>query len=886
MMKALKNTRHVSRIETAFLLLSGLFMAVAPVANGAFSTELTAFWDAQYNAMNWQLTDADIAKPAGADVDPYYAQKGMDKVDLIRNRTLALAKDIQNMKNGPNLSAAIQDLENFSKSGNALNDFRAIAQMRRNIALQNPLLDFDAMVFTCFESCKPQFHSQQNAWMAIPDAQAGLYKVSGIKSGNPTFTDLLASAHVSNGRYVGKTLSNKNPEWNGDACFFTPEISYDGTKIMFAWAPWAGWRGANGLGEKYDLRMKFRIFEMNLDGTNLRMLTDFLTPEMDEYDPTYLPNGRILWVSERHNGGQRCGNTATSGNMYSMKPTGGADGMGSDIVRISWHETNERSPVVDYNGKIVYSRWDYIDRHAYSAQCMFTCNPDGSNPLSYHGNYIEDDKPFHPISETDIRPIPGSPGKYAAICAGHHEAYKGPLAVIDINKRAKYQEQIRWFWPGWELPGDSYRTSPESNIKDKSRRSPYDRQFMTPYPLSEDYMIVAEENEVILVDKFRNEILLFSNKDLDGAGHGCSINIRSPLPIKSRPIEPVLATQTYQGERRAGAPKAKISIMNVYETDTPFPKGTVIKQLRICQILPRPKQPFDTYRNVWQGWSDGALLKAVIGTVPVEEDGSAYFEAPIEREIFFQLIDDTGKAVQSMLSGTCVHPGETLACIGCHEDKWKKYPQTKAPIAMRRAPSTITPSYSGTYPLTYDRLAKPVFVNRCVGCHKTQNVPLDFEYWDTSVSSDNGTGCNGPAAGNLYKYVRFYHAAYENAYGIANSDLTQMYLGFPGTARSRSIPGQIGANACPLIKNLDGSHHGVSLSKEEKERIYIWLDLNAQDLGIYDWLGDYGTDWSVNGLFNNDIYLRQHNGEVVWPTWGPPSATGMDPANPTGIQTD
>ena len=855
--------------------IAAVLLLATPAAEASFSAELNAFWDAQYDDMSWQLTDADISRPAGDDVDPYYAQQGMDRVALMRNRTLALARDIQAMKDGPDLSDTISALENFAGTGDSRADFKTIAAMQREIAMQNPLLDFDEMIFTCFESCKPQFHSQQMAWFAIPDAEAGLYKVSNFKGGTPTYTDLLAGVPVSNGRFAGKVLSNKNADWNGDACFFTPEVSYDAKKIMFAWAPWAGWRGANGLSDKYDLRMKFRIFELDLENSSLRMLTDFLSPGMDEYDPLYLPNGRILWVSERHNGGQRCGNTATSGGIYSMKPDGGADGMGSDIIRMTWHETNERSPVVDYNGKIVYSRWDYIDRHAYSAQCMWTAHPDGSDPRSWHGNYIEDDKPFHPISEGDIRPIPGSPGKYAAICAGHHEAYRGPLAVIDINKRAKYQEQIRWFWDGWKLPGDSYRTG--------GRRSPIDRQFMTPYPLSEDYMIVAEQNEVLLVDRFRNEVLLFSNNDLDGAGNGCSIHIRSPLPLKPRPVEPVLSTRTYQGERRAGAPKATISVMNVYETDTPFPEGTVITHLRICQIIGRPKRPWDTFRNVWQGWSDGALLKAVLGTVPVEEDGSAYFEAPIEREIFFQAVDASGMAVQSMLSGTYVHPGEHLSCVGCHEDKWKKYAPTEVPLAMRRPPSPITPSYSGTYPLTYARLVKqPVFDSKCVSCHKDQNVPLDFEYWNTSVYTNNGGASTGPAAGRLNEFVSFYHAAYANAYGISDDDPKQLYLGFPGTVRSRSIPGANGARASALINYLDG-HHGVSLTQEEKERVYIWLDLNAQDMGVYHWEGDWNNDWTTNGLFNNDVYVRQRNGEVVWPAW---EQSGMDPANPTGVQID
>jgi hypothetical protein len=849
------------RPSFAPLLLAAVFGLAAPALLRAqtFDQLLDARWAASYNQIAEEIKTPELKKPDNSDPRFIWAShKG--PVDVILNRTRALLEDIAAMPGAPDLAIEGEQLATLRDGATGkstdLAYFKQIAALRRRISMKNPLLNFDSMVFTCFESGKPQFHSQQMAFFALNDPGAGLYQVSGFKQGNPAFKDLLNGPVVQNGRFAGKSLSNKFAEWKGRAGFFTPELSYDGTKIMFAWAPWAA--ATNWTEGKYTLKKKFRIFEMGLDGSNLRMLTDFLTPEMDEYDPLYLPNGRILFVSERHNGGQRCGNTATSGNMYSMNPDG------SDLVRITWHETNERSPTVDWDGRIVYSRWDYIDRHAYSAQSMWLCYPDGRDPRSWHGNYIEDDKPFHPIAECDIRPIPGKPGKYVGIAAGHHDAYEGNLCVIDITKRAKYEEQIRWFWEGWSLPGDNFLAT--SNRFDRRGR-----RFSTPFPLSEDYVIVAEYDEVLLVDKFRNEVLLFSNKPF------CSINISSPLPVRSRPVEPALATKTYQGARRAGAPKATISVMNVYETDTPLPPGTVITQLRINQILGRPKKPWDTLRNIWQAWSDGGLLKAAIGTVPVEPDGSAYFEAPIEREIYFQLLDEKGMAVTSMLSGTYVHPGEHLSCIGCHEDKWKTWTPTVVPLALRRPPSKITPEPDGSYPLNFHRLVRiPVFDKHCLPCHQERNVALKFEYWDRTKPYENGSGIQGPSPGLLSRYVKYYNAAYKAGYGYDN----QIHMGFPGTTQSRSVPLQMGAHGSLLKNFLEPSHYGVALTTEEKRRVTLWMDLNCQELGIYEY--DSTNPGQFNN-FDNTLYSRQRAGEVVWPTW---EHSGMDPNNPTGVQLD
>lgn len=906
--------RHRAGVSFGALLCL-LFLLAATESLADFAARLQTRWALSYAQIENEIKATSLQKKAPFPQNPkpfdhqYIWRIGTvneGPVNVVLRRTQALLDALNLMSNHPSLNAEQSALNALKAKVSGVSAdkaiFNEVCELRRRIAMKNPLLDFDSMIFNCFESSNGQFHSQQLAWFAIPDAGAGLYKVSGFKEGSPVVSDMLADAKVINGRFKDKVLSNSFSEWNKKATFFTPEVSYDAKKVLFAWAPLAGWQG-NGI--KYDLRCKYRIFELDIASNKVRMLTDFdengkygpKAPNMDEYDPTYLPNGRILWVSERHNGGQRCGNTATSGNMYTMNPTGGPDNMGSDIVRISWHETNERSPAVALDGKIVYSRWDYIDRHAYSAQSMWLTNPDGTDPRVYHGNYIEDDKPFHPISECDIRPIPGKEGKYVAIASGHHVAYMGNLCVIDVNKRAKdpVEEQIRWFWAGGIVPGDHPE---DDNAKSGKRTSTSVRLFATPYPLSEKFVIVADSSEVLLLDEFRNEILLFTNEGVSG------IDIHSPLPLKPRPKETVIASDICQGDAcdTATADRATISVINVYNTDTPWPASVKIKQLRICQLVPRPKKPWNTGRNEWWGWSDGALLKAVIGTVPVEKDGSAYFQAPIEREIFFQAVDSTGMAVTSMLSGTYVHPGEHLTCVGCHEDKWNASPSLKNTVthAFQKGPAPITPELSGSYPLTYARLVyNTVFVPKCwQACHQSKNPSMDFSYWKKGSKCGNNADLSGPCVGDMEKFITYYGAAYKEQYGFTPSSMLMMgcpddkvkdfrkYVEDYGVKRSRSVPMRIGARACSLLTYLYPSHHGVQLSKDEFRRAVMWMDLNSQELGTYQYndISDVTENFAYKDVdaFNKEgPYKRQREGKVVWPNW---EGSGFDSTNVTGVQ--
>jgi hypothetical protein len=267
--------------------------------------------------------------------------------------------------------------------------------------------------------------------------------------------------------------------------------------------------------------------------------------------------------------------------------------------------------------------------------------------------------------------------------------------------------------------------------------------------------------------------------------------------------------------------------MNVYDTDVAWPAGTKVSALRVIQLLPKSTAPPNEPRI---GVADQTNARAVLGTVPVESDGSVFFEAPAGKPIYFQAIDDRGLAVQSMRSVTYLHPGERLACQGCHESKQAAPPSAeRLPLALRRAPSAIRPDVEGSRPFSYVRLVQPVLDRSCVDCHRKSRA------LDLAGTIEGKLGWTRSYTNLAGRYGFYYHVS-------NGAILTGVHGG------ARTTPGQFGAAAAPLLKYLDPGHHGVSLSAEDRHRITLWLDCNSEFYGSYE------------------DTAAQSRGAVVWPT--------------------
>jgi len=685
------------------------------------------------------------------------------------------------------IDARLADLE---KSGHAPTVIRRqlyfdARRVLRQIAWSNPLLDFDSLLFIKRHDAVGVFHMCDQFYGCNAKPGGGLFVLRDPFGPSPKLVNLLENSAVEKGRLAGRKLEG--------GAFLSPEVSFDGRTILFAYTEAAAFAKSKGK-ETYlwGPEISYHLFKARADGAGLVQLTDGPT---DDFDPCFLPNGRVVFVSERRDGYLRCGRHCPVYTMFSMKPDG------SGVICLSFHETHEWHPSVTGDGRIVYTRWDYVDRDTNMAHHIWTCFPDGRDPRSFHGNYPVR-REGRPWMEMDIRAVPGS-GKFVATTGAHHGHAFGSLVLIDPRP------------PDDGGLSQLERLTPDVPFPEAEGRPI--RKYMaygTAWPLSgDDYLCVydaaAKNRGIYWIDRFGNKELIYRDSEISCA---------NPIPLRPRPVPPVIPSQTLQTAEdieNAGGQisQATIGVTNVYDSDFAWPAGERVAALRIVQVLPKTTPPPNQPRI---GVAEQTNARAVLGTVPVEPDGSAYFEAPVGKEIYFQALDRRGLAIQSMRSGTYVHPGERLTCQGCHEPKHRppaERPET--PLAMRRAPSKIAPDADGSHPFSYVRLVQPVLDRHCAQCHREKKA---LDLGGAIAGSHGWTRSYNNLAG---KYGFYFH--------VSNGAINTGVHG-----GSRTTAGQFGARASKLLRYLGAEHYGVRLSEEDLHRVTLWLDCNSEFFGSYE----------------------------------------------------
>ncbi len=743
--------------------------------------------------------------------------------DIVIRRTRALLDHLKSTTGNPfdDFETRLRNLE--SKTWNTDSEeketFLSACALRREIAFANPLLDFNELLFVA-HAYNGERHMCDQYFGFNTKAGGSIYRMKNPFSETPAVEDILEGATVENGTHAGSTI-------NGEGAFLSPDLDYDGNRIAFAWVDNAGKNNGAWLESN-----TYKLFSVNADGTSLRQLT---TGSWNDFDPCWLPNGRIAFISERRGGFGRChGRPVPTFTLHSLKEDG------SDIICLDFHETNEWHPSVDNNGQIVYTRWDYVDRDSDIAHHLWLCYLDGRDPRAPHGNYphpispvpevtwyenpVGDGRKKRPWMEMNIRAIPGAATKYVATATPHHGYAHGSLVLIDIAvEDDNVMSQIKRLTPDAIFP---------ESEGGKGDHGPYG----TAWPLSEQVYLCNFLQDIYYLDGFGNKELLCTKEEALTATYGSIENanrpdrfyLLDPIPLRKRDKPNYTPVKTYQGERdRDDVPRATISVTDIYNADMPWPEGAEIKYMRIVQLIPKATP---RHNQPKMGYANQGIGRIPLGVVPVHEDGSVYCEAPVGKAIYFQALDSNYMAVHSMRSVTCVHPSEHLSCAGCHEDKWKSIPPPPNPMAYQHAPATLEPELGSIEPASYHRLVKDVFTEKCLPCHQEKSKGIqDFSY---------------PA---LQSYAHYYD-------GGGNGHINRRYIG-----GSRTIPGYYGAAYSKMGKKLLESHQD-RISREEFHRVAMWLDLMS------------------NEFVTSKYTEREANGELVWPS------LDVDPENLSGVE--
>ncbi|MGB2821392.1 MAG: hypothetical protein WBF17_10450, partial [Phycisphaerae bacterium] len=476
--------------------------------------------------------------------------------------------------------------------------WRRAHRLRRRIALSNPLADVGPLLFV--KRVPASFSHQLTQYYGRYARPGGGVFVLDAPGKSMACRQLAAGAL-------------------GVGSYQHPEVSFDGRLLLFAYCAIDG----RPAGARY-----YNLFEMAADGRKLRQLT---RGPFDDFSPRYLPNGQVLFVSTRRGGFHRCGSPGCP--VYTLTV---ANADGSGIRLLSYHETQEWDPAVLHDGRIIYTRWDYVDRHAVFGEHLWTTRPDGTAPAAFYGNLTR-----NPVGTWEARPVPGS-RKVIATAAAHHAMTAGSIILVDPDRGPDGLAPLTRLTPDVPFPESEFRVGRwfnPSGVRGKPPDPPANRRwpghsYRTPFALSEKYFLAAYSFQALIGEPSGNPANMFGLYLVDCFGNkellyrDASVSSLWPVPLRARRRPPVLPPQC----DLRGAPEGTLVLQNVYVSYPPLPAGSV-KKLRITQVLPKTTQGRDRPAVGLAGGSPG---KQVLGTVPVEPDGSAHFVAPAGVPRLFQ----------------------------------------------------------------------------------------------------------------------------------------------------------------------------------------------------------------------------------------------------------
>jgi len=603
--------------------------------------------------------------------------------------------------------------------------------------LAGPMANVDEIVFACRQlNYDPHWYANFGYYADSADRKA--YRAMGR----------LCKLNVRTGEV---TVLLDDPE----GTVRDPQVHYDGRKIIFSY------RKAGS--------ENFHLYRIDADGGGLEQLTD---GPYDDIEPTYLPDDTIVFCSNRCKRWVNCWLTQVA-ILYRC------DADGKNIRPISSNSEHENTPWPLPDGRVLYQRWEYVDRSQVHYHHLWTINPDGTGQMIYYGN-------FHPGTVMiDAKPIPGTEKVVAVFSPGHgRKEHDGEITIVTPKA-------------GPDEPGSARPVNKQKNYRD-------------PYPLSEDCFLVVQGTRLLLMNGNGQTSEIYNlPAELARAGVQC----HEPRPLVSRPRERLIPPRVDLEETTG-----RLVLSNIYEgRNMEGVKPGEIKKLLVLETLPMPIH----YTGGMQPVSLGGTftLERILGTIPVKPDGSAYMELPALRSLFFVALDGNNNSVKRMQSFLTVMPGETTSCVGCHEQR------TRTPMnvdrsalqALKYPPKKITPLAGIPDVFDFPRDIQPILDRHCLSCHGYEATEHGGPWAGRVILS----GDRGPVFSHSYFTLT----------------VLRQFVDGRNEAKSNLAPRSIGSSASPLMSKLDGGHYGVKAASRELDMVRYWIESGASYPGTYAALG-------------------------------------------------
>jgi len=666
----------------------------------------------------------------------------------------------------------------------------ALKSLQREAMLAHPLLDFDKLLFL-----------KLKGWNSAPIYND--YPTEGEKGSNICILSLAPS---------GKKVVELAPGLEG--LFGQFDLSFDAKKVVFAF--------------KKDGQPNYRIHEIGIDGTGLRQITadadqaamrerftqpcvpnkyQFSCGRYIDVDPCYLPNGDIMFASTRAGRSVSCHPSIVT-SLHVV------DADGNNMRCLSGGQFTELDPRVMDDGRVIYMRWEYVDKGFGNVQSLWSMHPDGS-----YSDHVYKNNLVLPAALIDPRGIPGSQ-RIVAIGGPHGGKSMGPVILVDNRRSKRNAKAMTNLTPEIGYPG--------MGINERGKGV-----FKQPYPLSEKLFLVSHDPNVkgygrygvYLLDAWGNRAEIYRDPE-----QSCF----QPIPLRPRrkpPVIPPVIPPVSKPNIVAEGDMATIFMQDVYQGMTGIERGRV-KYVRVMQVMPTTWEEQVTGEGQYYlqeaavSYKGDVGRKKIHGVAKVHEDGSACFTVPANANLFFQALDEDYMELQRMRTFINLMPGEKRSCIGCHEQR-RNAPPSKPAMAMHHPMKALAPQPgdSGPRMVHYEADVQPTLDKHCLGCHDDQE-------------SKGGLSLSGEP-------TTLWNRSYEN---LINKQLISHLNGGPGAANVLQTPPlAFGSHRSKLVERIRTDPCRAGMTREEFIRIVSWIDANAPYYGTHK--GKKNSKWKGEADF-------------------------------------
>ncbi len=812
----------------------------------------------------FQLEDDDLLTRADKEIG--WTRQMIDRLQR-RAHAPNLAGELAALKQIEQRAAADPTTADPSKARRLYFDIRAL---KRQVMLKSPEVDFSGIICVdapyTYRSLTTHGTYQQTEWVHESRFRSEMCASHGAK-----LLVLEDFAKTPAPRQLAPTDDFGQP-----AAMMSFDLSFDSKKALFCMKP--------------EDEKAYHVYEIGLDGHDFRQIT---FGGYSDIDPIYLPDSRYLFLSTRAEVYAQCGMWARS---YIQTR---CDTDGTNIHILTPGTEPEYSPSLLDDGRVISTRWEYVDKSPMNIQSLWTMRPDGTGAAAFWGNQSQ--RPDH-LGEA--RQIPGTT-KVMFTGFGHHDVWVGCIGVVDPKEGLNFPHGV---WKvtqemHWPEVGDG--PIPTPGLTDEYHTSGKYAAYKTPYPLSEELFLVSARTGGIWVGGMRSGhdptighfklylMDIYGNRELIYQGEK---NVLYAQPVRARKSPPPLPDLADMPGSEKDNPTIRPGVFasnNIFDSAPPEIREHG-KYLRVVEAMPKSYsvgivhsggKPFgsegpNTAWGIWgerflQGktptpttdlsWGDASVVqgpvttvtgpltvKQVHGIVPIHEDGSVNFKVPPCRMLYFQVLDEHYRAVHTMRSWVSARPGEYRGCVGCHEAHNSS--PVVAPVKPRRAPDTIQPPPWGVHSLSYVNHIQPVFDRACAECHQGDGQAV--EKLDLTLRPDSSP--TGSAMGGVQRWGGIFPEPYltltlgnnhHHLNGTPSISASHTYVGLPSTMNVPydTLPPltYLSPKSKLIAQAMDKGRCGKSISADDLRMLIAWVDLWAMyrsDEDVRE-IEDAPSDW-------------------------------------------